>query len=186
MRFVFKGKSGREVEVGVTNPRVARVVKRCEELPGQQLFQYVDDSGMRRNVTSDDVNQYLQEVSGEAFTAKDFRTWAATVLATCALRDLVEFESETEARRNVVDAVDAVARKLGHTRAVCRRSYVHPAVIETYLDGSLATALSTTALSTTAMLHADEVAALALLKHAARRKLSRKAALQVSHLRSAS
>jgi DNA topoisomerase-1 len=186
MRFVFKGKSGREVEVGVTNPRVARVVKRCEELPGQQLFQYVDDSGMRRNVTSDDVNQYLQEVSGEAFTAKDFRTWAATVLATCALRDLVEFESETEARRNVVDAVDAVARKLGHTRAVCRRSYVHPAVIETYLDGSLATALSTTAIRTPAMLHADEVAALALLKHAARRKLSKKAALQVSHLRSAS
>ncbi|HSP10703.1 MAG TPA: DNA topoisomerase IB [Candidatus Dormibacteraeota bacterium] len=185
VRFVFKGKSGREVQVGLTNPRVARVVKRCDELPGQQLFQYVDDSGARRNVTSDDVNQYLREASGEDFTAKDFRTWAATVLATCALRELAGFESETEGRRNVVAAVDQVARKLGHTRAICRRSYVHPAVIETYLDGSLELALGGSALSTPAMLRSDEAAALTLLKRAAGREVSRGAARHVDRLRRA-
>src|SRR3981081_3340134 len=94
VRFVFKGKSGREVEVGVTNRRVASVVKRCEELPGQMLFQYIDLDGERRTVTSDDVNQYLRETSGEDYTAKDFRTWAATVLATCELRDAVRLDSD--------------------------------------------------------------------------------------------
>jgi len=184
IRFVFRGKSGRPVEVGVTNPRVARVVKRCDELPGQHLFQYIDESGTRRNVTSDDVNQYLREASGEDFTAKDFRTWAATVLATCALRELVGFESETDGRRNVVAAVDAVAGKLGHTRAICRRSYVHPAVIETYLNGSLESVLVEGSASTPPMLRADEGAALRLLRRAATRKVS-KAASRVSHLRRA-
>lgn len=185
VRFVFRGKSGREVEVGVTNPRVARVVKRCDELPGQQLFQYVDDSGDRHNVTSDDVNEYLREASGQDFTAKDFRTWGATVLATCALKELVGFESETEGRRNVVAAVDGVARQLGHTRAICRRSYVHPAVIETYLDGSLESALGGPALRMPAMLRADEVAALTLLKRAAGRKAAQAAARHAGRLRRA-
>jgi DNA topoisomerase I len=151
------------------------VVKRCDELPGQHLFQYVDGAGERRNITSDDVNQYLREASGGDFTAKDFRTWAATVLATCVLRDLVGFESETEARRDVVVAIDAVADKLGHTRAICRRSYLHPAVIETYLDGPLTSALGGAAIKTPAMLRADEAAALALLKRAAGRKVSKAA-----------
>ena len=102
VRFLFRGKTGREVEIGVTNRRVASVVKRCEELPGQMLFQYIDPAGDRRTVTSDDVNQYLREVSGEDYTAKDFRTWGATVLAASALRELVGFESDTEARHNVV------------------------------------------------------------------------------------
>jgi DNA topoisomerase I len=118
----------------------------------------------------------MREASGDDFTAKDFRTWAATVLATCALRDLVGFESETEARRNVVVAIDAVAGRLGHTRAICRRSYVHPAVIETYLDGSLASALGGAAIKTPAMLRPDEAAALALPKRAAGRKVSKAAA----------
>jgi DNA topoisomerase-1 len=183
VRFVFKGKSGREFEVGVTNPRVARVVKRCDELPGQHLFQYIDDAGERRSVTSDDVNRYLRDASGDDFTAKDFRTWAATVLATCALRDLVGFESETEAKRNVVAAIDSVARKLGHTRSICRRSYVHPAVIEKYMDGSLASVIGTSAIKTPAGLRADEGAALALLKHAARRRVLRAAEPQLSHVR---
>jgi DNA topoisomerase I len=138
VRFIFKGKSGVEVSAGVTDRRVARVIKRCEELPGQNLFQYLDVDGERRTVTSDDVNEYLRDASGEDFTAKDFRTWAATVLAACALREAAAFESETEAKRTLVAAIDQVARKLGHTRAVCRRSYVHPAVIDTYLAGSLA------------------------------------------------
>ncbi|HET7338768.1 MAG TPA: DNA topoisomerase IB [Candidatus Dormibacteraeota bacterium] len=133
IRFLFKGKSGREFSVGVTDRRVARVIKRCEELPGQMLFQYTDSEGDRRAVTSDDVNQYLRDASGEDVTAKDFRTWAGTALAAQMLRELGGFESQTEAKRKVVEAIDEVASKLGHTRAVCRRSYVHPDVIAHYM-----------------------------------------------------
>jgi DNA topoisomerase I len=163
VRFVFRGKSGVEVEAGVTDPRVARVVKRCEELPGQLLFQYQDEHGERRAVTSDDVNMYLREASGQDFTAKDFRTWAATVLAAGALRELAEFESEAEAKRNVVAAIDQVARRLGHTRAVCRRSYVHPAVVDTYLEGELAHVLIAPPGRPAPRLKADELAVLRLL-----------------------
>ena len=135
VRFLFPGKSGVEVSVDVTDKRVARVIRRCEDLPGQHLFQYIDPEGERRQVTSDDVNDYLREVSGQAFTAKDFRTWAGTVLAASALREVAGFESETEAKRKVAAAIDQVARKLGHTRAVCRRAYVHPAVVAAYMAG---------------------------------------------------
>src|SRR5260370_21070237 len=119
------------------NRRVARVVKRCEDLPGKMMFQYVGSDGERRTVHSDDINQYLQEVSGEDYTAKDFRTWSATVLAMGALRDVARFESDAEAKRNVLAAIDSVARRRGHKPSVCRRSYVHPRVIDTYMDGSL-------------------------------------------------
>ena len=170
VRFLFRGKSGRELELGVTNRRVARVVKRCEELPGQMLFQYIGPDGERRTVHSDDINQYLQEVSGEDYTAKDFRTWSATVLAMGALRDVARFESDAEAKRNVVAAIDSVARRLGHTRAVCRRSYVHPRVIDTYLDGSLEGILSVVSSKEYRNLKADEVAVLALLKRKVRAK----------------
>src|SRR6202158_1844042 len=172
VRFLFRGKNGRELELGVTNRRVARVVKRCEELPGQMLFQYIGTDGERRAVHSDDVNQYLQEVSGEDYTAKDYRPWSATVLAIGALRDVARFESDAEAKRNVVAAIDSVARRLGHTRAVCRRSYVHPRVIDTYMDGSLEGILSIVSSKAYRNLKADEVAVLALLK----RKLPAKAA----------
>jgi len=170
VRFFFRGKSGRDIELGVTDRRVANVVKRCEELPGQMLFQYVDESGERGQVTSDDVNSYLREVTGEDFTAKDFRTWAGTLLAACALRDVARFESESEAKRNVLTAIDSVARKLGHTRAVCRRAYVHPAVIDTYLEGSLESALDIEHASGKGRLKSDEMALLAFLKQAARRR----------------
>ncbi|MHB8587354.1 MAG: DNA topoisomerase IB [Candidatus Dormibacteraceae bacterium] len=175
VRFLFNGKSGREVAVGVTNQRVARVVKRCDELPGQMLFQYIDADGNRRTVTSDDVNKYLHEVSGEHYTAKDFRTWAATVLATRALREAVQFESDSEAKRNVVNAIDGVARRLGHTRAVCRRAYVYPAVIDSYLDGSLEGACSLVAGKAHRQLRADEAAVVAFLKRKARSKVAKAA-----------
>lgn len=175
VRFLFTGKSGVEVAAGVTDRRVARVIKRCEELPGQNLFQYIDSEGVRRNVTSDDVNQYLHDVTGEDYTAKDFRTWAATVLAACALRDAAGFESETEAKKRVVAAIDGVARRLGHTRAVCRRSYVHPAIIDTFLDGSLERALNIAVVRSRARLTSDETAVLALLRRIARRKVGREA-----------
>jgi DNA topoisomerase-1 len=164
VRFLFKGKSGSEVELGITNRRVAKVVKRCEELPGQMLFQYMDPAGDRRTVTSDDVNQYLRETSGEDYTAKDFRTWGATVLAASALRDVVSFETDNEAKHNVVAAIDSVARRLGHTRAVCRKSYVHPAVIDTYLDGSLESVLKVVEGRAHRNLKAEEAAVIALLK----------------------
>jgi len=170
VRFLFRGKSGRELELGVTDRRVASVVKRCEELPGQMLFQYVDDSGAHRSVTSDDVNAYLRETTGEDFTAKDFRTWAGTLLAACALRDVARFESETEAKRNVLKAIDGVARKLGHTSAICRRAYIHPAVIDTYLDGSLESALNVDHAAKSRKLRSEEVALLGLLKRVARQR----------------
>ena len=173
VRFLFKGKSGVEVSVGITDRRVAPVIKRCEELPGQNLFQYLDADGERKTVTSDDVNDYLREASGEDFTAKDFRTWAATVLAACALRDASGFESETEAKRKVVDAIDGVARRLGHTRAVCRRSYVHPLIIDTFMEGGLATALGIAMAKRPSKLNADEAAVLSLLRRRARRDLAR-------------
>ena len=137
VRLIFTGKTGKEIEAEVTDKRVARVVKQCQELPGQELFAYVDADGERHTVSSQDVNDYLRETTGEDFTAKDFRTWAGTVLAATALRELEGFESATEAKRNVVAAIDRVAKRLGNTRSVCRRAYVHPAVVESYLDGSL-------------------------------------------------
>jgi DNA topoisomerase I len=137
MTFAFKGKSGREHEVEVADRRLARIVARCQELPGQQLFQYVDDNGERRAVASDDVNDYLREITGQEFTAKDFRTWAGTVLAAMALQEFQAFDSEAEAKRNVVRAIEAVAEKLGNTPAVSRASYVHPTVIDAYLEGDL-------------------------------------------------
>ena len=170
VKFLFTGKSGREVSVALTDRRVARVIKRCEELPGQMLFQYIDAEGERRVVTSDDVNQYLGEATGEDYTAKDFRTWAGTVLAASALRKLVDFESESEAKRNVISGIDSVARKLGHTRAVCRRAYVHPAVIEAYMDRSLEDALKGHVAKTFLRLKADEAAVVALLKRSMGRK----------------
>jgi len=170
VRFLFRGKSGREIELALTDKRVARVVKRCEDLPGQMLFQYIDLDGERRVVTSDDVNQYLRDATGEDYTAKDYRTWAGTVLAASALRELVNFESENEAKRNVISGIDSVARKLGHTRAVCRRAYVHPAVIEAYMDRSLEDALKGNVAKTFLRLKADESAVVALLKRSMVRK----------------
>ena len=118
------------------------MVKQSQELPGQELFAYIDDSGEQHTVSSQDVNDYLQETTGADYTAKDFRTWAGTVLAAVALRELEGFESDAEAKRNVVKAIDRVARRLGNTRAVARRSYVHPAVLDSYFDGSLGRALA--------------------------------------------
>jgi DNA topoisomerase-1 len=137
VKFHFRGKSGKEHSVGVRDRRLARIVKKSQELPGQELFQYVDDAGERHSVGSADVNAYLREISGEEFTAKDFRTWAGTVLAALALREFEAFDSDAQAKRNVVRAIESVAERLGNTPAVCRKCYVHPAVIETYMDGTL-------------------------------------------------
>ena len=137
LTFEFRGKGGREHRVGVNDRRLARVVVRCQELPGQELFQYVDTDGARRVVDSGDVNAYLREASGDDFTAKDFRTWTGTVLAAVALAAAGAPRSKTHAKRTVVHAVGRVAVALGNTPAICRKSYVHPVVVDTYLEGQL-------------------------------------------------
>jgi DNA topoisomerase-1 len=141
VRFRFRGKSGVLHEVSVRDRRLARIIGRCQDLPGQDLLQYVDDDGQVRDVRSEDVNAYLREIAGEDVTAKDIRTWAGTVLAYRALVSLQPGGTEREARRNVVEAVRRTAATLGNTPAVARRSYVHPAVLEAYLDGDIGEAL---------------------------------------------
>ena len=137
LRFRFRGKSGREHEIDLEDRRVARIIKKLQELPGQELFQYLDEKGERRQVTSDDVNAYLRNITDEDFTAKDFRTWAGTVLAAMALKAQEPFENKSQAKKNVKTAITAVARMLGNTPAICRKCYIHPAVLENYVDGTL-------------------------------------------------
>lgn len=139
--FEFKGKSGKRHRIDVRDGRMARLVRRCQELPGQDLFGYVDADGAVRDVTSDEVNNYLREIAGEEFSAKDFRTWAGTVLAAVALREFEAFSSQVEARRNTLRAVESVAQLLGNTPAVCRKCYVHPAIFDSYLTGRTIAAL---------------------------------------------
>jgi DNA topoisomerase-1 len=135
--FRFRGKSGREHEVDVRDARVARVIRRLQELPGQELFRYVGERGEARTVDSADVNAYLREISGDDFTAKDFRTWAGTVYAARELCAIGAAGDARAARRNITRAVTAVAARLGNTPAVCRRCYVHPAVVQAYTAGKL-------------------------------------------------
>jgi DNA topoisomerase-1 len=166
LRFRFRGKSGVRHEIDLADPRLARVVRRCQELPGQELFAYVDDAGAVRDVTSADVNAYLREAAGAEFTAKDFRTWTGTVLAAMALREYEAFDSEAQAKRHIVRAIESVAERLGNTPSVCRKCYVHPAVLEGYLDGDLRATLRRRARDEAARgdLKPEEAAVLALLR----------------------
>ena len=135
--FEFRGKGGKVHQVTTRDRRLARIVRACHELPGQELFQYFDEEGGRHDVDSADVNAYLQEISGEPFSAKDFRTWAGTVLASLALAEFEAFDSQAAAKRNITRAIEQVASHLGNTAAVCRKAYIHPAILDAYLDGSL-------------------------------------------------
>ena len=134
LRFRFRGKSGRQHEVDITDRRIAKIVSRLQDLPGQDLFQYIDDDGGVHDITSYDVNEYLREITGEEFSAKDFRTWAGTVLAAVALNAQKEFETKKQAKANIKTAIHAVSEVLGNTPAICRKCYVHPAVLENYLN----------------------------------------------------
>jgi DNA topoisomerase-1 len=137
LRFQFKGKSGKTWRLQVKDRRVARIVKACQELPGQELLQYVDEIGQRRDVTSSDINSYLREITGQDVTAKDFRTWAGTVLAALALREFEAFDSQARAKKNVRTAIERVSSRLGNTPTICRKCYVHPEILNCYLNGSL-------------------------------------------------
>ena len=180
LRFTFRGKSGVKHAVHVDDRRLARIVKQCRDLPGQELFQYLGDDNRRHRVGSADVNAYLKAITGEAFTAKDFRTWAGTVLACTALRGFVATATATAAKKNVMTAIEAVAGVLGNTRTVCRASYIHPLVIDAYLDGSLAGVDKRRAGSVIRKasrgLRADEAAVLAVLLRRPVRELRKKAA----------
>ena len=141
LKFKFRGKSGKPHEITLKSRRLAQLVKQCQDIRGQELFQYLDEDGERRRVSSEDVNAYLREITGESFTAKDFRTWSGTVLAAWALNELESFDTQAAAKRNITRAIEAVAGRLGNTPAICRKSYVHPAILDCYLDGSLVEAL---------------------------------------------
>jgi DNA topoisomerase-1 len=167
VRFQFRGKSGIAHEIDVEDRRLAKIIKSCQDLPGQELIQYKDENGQVRDVTSNDVNEYLREVAGEEFTAKDFRTWAGTVLATLALQEIEAFDSKAQAKRNVMAAIRRVAEKLGNTPAVCRKCYVHPRIIDAYLQGTMLDAMRRRAadqMTHIRDLAPEEAAVLALLR----------------------
>lgn len=174
LTFEFRGKSGIVHAIDLTDRRLAKIVKQSQDLPGYELFQYIDDRGARHSIDASDVNAYLKEISGEEFTAKDFRTWAGTVLAAEALQEFQAFDSKAQAKRNVVQAIESVAKRLGNTKAVCRKCYIHPAVIDLYMDGSLLQTLARRVKKElTRSLHdlpAEEAAVLALLQQRLRRE----------------
>jgi DNA topoisomerase-1 len=136
VRFEFRGKSGVGHAIDLQDARLVRIIKAMRDLPGYELFQYVDEDGRRQTIDSADVNDYLREISGQDFTAKDFRTWAGTVLAAKALAEVSTFKSSTEAKRNIVKAIESVAKRLGNTKAVCRKCYIHPAILDAYMEGA--------------------------------------------------
>lgn len=136
LRFSFRGKSGIEHEVDLRDERLARIVRQCRDLPGYELFQYLDVNGDRQTVGSEEVNAYLKTITGQDITSKDFRTWSGTVLAAQLLCECKPCTCEAESKRNIVRIVEVVAGRLGNTRAVCRRCYIHPAVLEAYTEGA--------------------------------------------------
>ncbi len=177
IRFEFRGKSGIKHTVDLTDRRLAHIIKQSQDLPGYELFQYLEKDGVRRSIDSTDVNAYLKEIAGEEFTAKDFRTWAGTVLAARALQEFEQVGTAAQAKRNVVKAIEAVASRLGNTKAVCRKCYIHPAVLDLYLDGTLIEVLrGRVSKELTTGLHGlppEEAAVLALLQERLRREAER-------------
>ncbi len=137
IRFHFKGKSHKEHTIDLKDRRLAAIVKRCRDIPGQELFQYLDEDGKRQSIDSADVNAYIHEITNQDFTAKDFRTWAGTVVAALALQEFGAFDTQAQAKKNIVQAIETASKRLGNTPAICRKCYVHPAVFEAYMDGTL-------------------------------------------------
>ena len=168
VRFRFTGKSGKHWSLRVKDRRVAKIIKACQDLPGQELLQYVDEAGNCQDVTSTDVNEYLKKITGKEITAKDFRTWAGTVLAAMALNELESFDSAAQAKRNLRAAIEKVAGRLGNTPTICRKCYVHPEVLNSYMDGNLVLELKSQAESelvgAIGSLKPEEAAVLALLR----------------------
>ncbi len=164
MEFHFRGKSGKEHTISLKDPVLAKIVKRCQSMPGQELFAYEDEAGQPRDVTSQDVNDYLRTATGADFTAKDFRTWAGTLLAAVALKQFDETATKAQMRKQVTEAIAAVSQMLGNTPTVCRKSYIHPAIVDAYLEGKTITTLRKRASAKLARLRAEEIKVLMLLQ----------------------
>jgi DNA topoisomerase-1 len=164
VEFRFRGKSGKEHAVAINDRRLAKIVKRCRDIPGDELFQYVADDGSRHTIDSADVNEYLRTITGEDFTAKDFRTLAGTVLAATALAECGPQSTQAKAKRSIVEAIKCASEKLGNTPAVCRKCYVHPGIFEAYTRGRVVPRIAAGAAKLKTRLHADERAVLAFLK----------------------
>lgn len=184
IRFTFPGKSGKRHEIDVRDPQLARLVRRCQEMPGQELFCYEDEEGRTCDVTSQDVNAYLREIAGEDFTAKDFRTWSGTVLAAIALREFEAVTHQAQAKKNVVSAIETVARMLGNTPAICRKCYVHPEILECYLAGDTIATIRQRAAAkmerSLAQLKPEEAAVLALLRRRLKKPRNRRSAVRAN------
>jgi DNA topoisomerase-1 len=172
VRFEFRGKSGIEHAIDLEDRRLARIVKACRDLPGYELFQYLDDDGTRQVIDSADVNAYLRQITGQDFTAKDFRTWAGTVLAAQALAAAAAFKSEREAKRNVVQAIESVAKRLGNTKAVCRKCYIHPAILDAYMDGATIQTIRARARLARGTLNGEEAAVVGMIEQRLRKKIA--------------
>lgn len=179
LRFQFKGKSGKTWRLQVKDRRIAKIVKACQDLPGQDLFQYLDENGEQQSITSADVNTYLKEITGSEITAKDFRTWAGTVLAALALSEFEEFDSQAKAKKNIRGAIEKVASRLGNTPSICRKCYVHPEVFASYLDGGLLLdikeEIETQLREDLSSLKPEEAAVLALLEQRLSREVEKQA-----------
>jgi DNA topoisomerase I len=167
IRFEFRGKSGVRHAVDLNDRRLAKIIKQCRDLPGHELFQYIGDDGERYAVDSADINDYLRQIAGEEFSSKDFRTWAGTVLAARALSEFHGSDKKIPLKKNILQAIEAVAKRLGNTKAVCRKCYIHPAVIDAYKDGSFLQILKRRVKKSPNSVHdlaPEEAAVLALLK----------------------
>jgi DNA topoisomerase-1 len=176
LKFQFQGKSGKTWQLQLKNPRVAKIVRACQELPGQELFQYLDENKEVQRITSSDVNAYLREITGRDITAKDFRTWAGTVLAALALQELERVDTQAAQKKNLRSAIERVAAKLGNTPTVCRKCYIHPEVLNAYIEGGLALEVKGEAQrqlrENMGQLKPEEAAVLALLEARLNRSLS--------------
>jgi DNA topoisomerase-1 len=183
VEFRFRGKSGVYHDVKVHDRRLARIIQRTRDLPGQDLFQYLDDEGETHTIGSADVNEYLHTITGEDYTAKDFRTWSGTVLAAMALQEFEKVDSDAQAKKNVVRAIESVSEKLGNTPSVCRKCYVHPAVLDSYLDGTMLEGLRALAeeqlVEELQDLQPEEAAVLAMLEKRLAAEIPEDARLQV-------
>lgn len=178
INFKFNGKSGKKHFISLQDRHLANIVKRCKELPGQDLFEYEDEEGKPVSISSTDVNDYLQRMTDDNFTAKDFRTWAGTVLAYLALQQFKKFDNEAEAKKNIVQAIESVSKKLGNTPTVCRKCYVHPEVFNAYLDGTLIKTIKQRAeqelLESLEDLSSEESAVLAFLQQRLEKELKKR------------
>ena len=184
VRFRFTGKGGKQWSLRIRDRRIARIIRACQELPGQELLQYIDEEGRQQDVTSGDVNAYLREISGQEITAKDFRTWAGTVLAAVAFNEMREFDNQAQAKKNVRAAIERVAARLGNTPTICRKCYVHPEVLSAYLDRRLVLKIKSQVESELrgelAGLQPEEAAVLSLLRAGLKQAANGEAARRVA------